>query len=87
MNVKIAEEIAMSALEYLSVNEEYFANFIAYCGISPEEIKDSVNSDDFKISILDYICLDESLLLSFCDAMQIEAGAPYKAYQYLSHYR
>ncbi len=86
MNNKIAENIALNALEFLSVNDEYFASFISYSGVDVSQIKDIAKSKGFQISILDFVCLDETLLMAFCQNMNINPNHPYQAFQFLSHY-
>lgn len=86
MNNHQAENIAIAALQYLSVNEAYFDHFLANSGMTSEQIKLVVSTADFQISILDFMCQDESLLLSFCQSSEIEPNEPYKAFQYLSYH-
>lgn len=86
MNIHQAENIAIAALQFLSVNQTYLDNFLANSGMTVDEIKQAVETVDFQVSILDFMCMDESLLLSFCQASEIEPSAPYKAFQYLTHH-
>lgn len=86
MNDHQAENIAIAALEFLTLNETYFDNFLANSGMAAEQIKQVVTSAAFQISILDFMCMDESLLLSFCHAAEIAPAEPYRAFQYLSHH-
>lgn len=86
MNSHQAENIAIAALQYLVTNQTYFDYFLANSGLDAEQIKDVVKTADFQISILDFMCLDESLLLSFCQTAEIDPTEPYKAFQYLSYH-
>ena len=86
MNNHQAENIAIAALQYLVANEPYFDHFLANSGMEAEQIKHAITTADFQISILDFICLDESLLLSFCQTAEITPSEPYKAFQYLSYH-
>ncbi|PCI88716.1 MAG: hypothetical protein COB24_01765 [Hyphomicrobiales bacterium] len=86
MNNHQAENIAIAALQYIAAHETYFDHFLASSGMEAEQIKHAITTVDFQISILDFICLDESLLLSFCQTAEIEPAEPYKAFQYLSYH-
>lgn len=86
MNHHQAENIAIAALQYLSVNETYLDHFLGNSGVDITQIKELAHSVDFQISILDFICLDESLLLSFCQSSDIQPNEPYRAFQYLCHH-
>lgn len=85
MNHHQAENIAIAALQYLSVNESYFDNFLANSGLDASELATAVKTNGFQISILEFICGDESLLLSFCQSSDVEPSEPYKAFQFLSY--
>lgn len=86
MNSKLAEEIAIKALEFLATSETYFGNFLNYSGTSIEDLNQTAQTVAFQMSILNFICLDESLLLSFCEASNVSPNDPYRAFQYLEHY-
>lgn len=86
MNHNIAENIAISALQYLSVNEAYFEHFMAYTGSEPAQIGQAIKQIEFQMAVLDFICLDESLLLSFCNSTETDPTAPYNAFQYLTYH-
>ncbi|MGL1920071.1 MAG: DUF3572 domain-containing protein [Hyphomicrobiales bacterium] len=86
MNKHQAENIAIAALQYLSVNQTYFDNFLANSGMTIDEIKQAVETVDFQVSLLDFMCMDESLLLSFCQTAELDPNEPYKAFQYLTYH-
>ncbi|MCJ8322275.1 MAG: DUF3572 family protein [Rhizobiales bacterium] len=85
MNLHQAENTVIAAVQYLSANEGYFANFLGYTGSTPDQLNEAIHTINFQISVLDFICLDEPLLLSFCLHAQIDPTIPYNAFQFLSH--
>ncbi len=78
-----AEILAIQALGYLAGAEEELQRLITATGMDSEALRQSAKSREKLAGLLDYICHDESILLGFCEAAQIQPDEPMRALQAL----
>ena len=62
-----AEEMAISALVFLSGDTEKLERFLSLTGIAPENIREAAAQPGFLAAVLDHIAGYESLLLAFTE--------------------
>ena len=70
-----AEEIAVSALNFLAENPEHLDRFLAITGLGPNNLRESARRPGFYAAVLDYFMADERSLLAFAQS----AGLPPEA--------
>lgn len=70
-----AEFVAVKAIEYFARNPEALGTFMAYAGVGPDDLRHALTnpktSTDFLVGVLDYLMMDEKMLLDFATEMQI----------------
>lgn len=71
MTSDTAGEIAIKALTYLSNDPELMGRFLALSGLDPAGLKDVVSEPSFLAGILDFLLMDDSLLLTFASNASI----------------
>lgn len=65
MTSQAAEEIAIKALTFLSNDPELMGRFLALSGLDPVGLKEVIAEPSFLAGILDFLLMDDSLLLTF----------------------
>jgi len=83
MEQESAETIALKALGWLIANEELLPIFLGATGTSAEDIRARAGAPDFMISVLDFLTMDDTWVVSFCDAERLSYEAPLRARQAL----
>ena len=73
MNRDRAETIGLQAVGWLVGNEELLPVFLGATGASEEDLRERVSDAEFLGSVLDFLTMDDSFVVSFCDAV----GLPY----------
>lgn len=68
---KAGEFIAVKAIEFFAGNPEALAGFFAHTGSGPADLKANLGNPMFLASILDYMMMDESVLLEFAKTMDL----------------
>ncbi len=76
MNTDEASAVALMALSYIFEDEDRRDRFFALTGYDPDDLKQSFNSPEFLGGVLDYILLDESLLLNFVETSGLDPNTP-----------
>ncbi len=70
-----AEYVAIKAIEYFAKNPESLGSFLAHAGVGPSDLKtamtDPKTSCEFLGGVLDYMMIDEKMLLDFAKDMDI----------------
>ena len=79
-----AETIAMNVLSWLVGNDELLPIFLGTSGASAEDLRTRVTEVEFLTSVLDFIMLDDSWVIAFCDANSIPYDLPGQAHATLS---
>jgi len=79
MSPKRAEEIAVSALIWLASNEELLPLFLGASGASADDLREQAESPAFLASVLEFLTMDDSWVVSFCDAEGLSYEDPLRA--------
>ncbi len=67
-----SEDIALQALLFISEDAQRLSHFLKLTGFSQKNIKENMMIPDFLIGVLDYLLVEESLLLTFCSNKDID---------------
>ena len=84
---RAAEEIAVSALNFLAENPEHLDRFLAVTGLGPNNLRASARRPGFYAAVLDYFMADEPSLLAFARKAGIAPEAVAQAGEALSRPR
>lgn len=68
-----AEVIGVQCLSWLAGNDDLLPVFLGATGTSTTDIRDRARDPEFLIFVLDFIMMDNSWVIAFCD----QAGLPY----------
>lgn len=60
-----AQDLAVEALGFLANDEEQLSRFLSVFGLGPENLRAAASEPGFFAAVLDYICKDDSLVLTF----------------------
>ena len=64
-NFEAAELIAIKALAFLSEDTELMGRFLALTGLDPADLRSVSSEPSFLAAVLDFILVDDSLVLAF----------------------
>ena len=67
-----ASALAIAALTFIASDPERLGQFLALSGIGPESIRAAARDQDFLLGVLDHVVGDESLLVAFANANEID---------------
>ncbi|CAD0183494.1 hypothetical protein RUESEDTHA_00364 [Ruegeria sp. THAF57] len=84
ISAQSAETLALNVLGWLVGNEELLPVFLGSTGASVQDLKDRAEDPDFLGSVLDFLVLDDSWVMSFCDANSVPYELPGQARAVLS---
>ncbi|WP_299665939.1 DUF3572 domain-containing protein [uncultured Ruegeria sp.] len=79
-----AETLALNVLSWLVGNDELLPVFLGATGASVEDVRDRAGERDFLGSVLDFLVLDDSWVIAFCDAHSVPYEEPGQARAVLS---
>ncbi|NOD74848.1 MULTISPECIES: DUF3572 domain-containing protein [unclassified Ruegeria] len=79
-----AETLALTALGWLAGNEELFPVFLGSTGASVQDVRERAADPEFLASVLDFLVLDDSWVMAFCDANALAYDLPAQARTVLS---
>ncbi|SLN23214.1 DUF3572 domain-containing protein [Pseudooctadecabacter jejudonensis] len=74
-----AEHIAIAALIWLSTNEELLPVFLGSSGASAQDLRAQAESPAFLASVLEFITMDDTWVMTFCDAEGLKYEDPLMA--------
>ena len=74
-----AEMIAAKALEWLAGNGELMPVFLGSTGANAEDLRAQADDPAFLMSVLDFLTMNDSWVVAFCDAENLPYGAPMQA--------
>lgn len=83
MQREIAETTALQALTWLLSNDDLLPIFLGSTGAALEDLRDQAGNAAFLGSVLDFLIMDDSWLMAFCDATGLDYTAPLAARQAL----
>ncbi|NVO54682.1 DUF3572 domain-containing protein [Rhodobacteraceae bacterium B1Z28] len=79
-----AETLALTALGWLVGNDELLPVFLGSTGAASQDLRASAGDRDFMVSVLDFLVLDDSWVMAFCDANSVPYDLPAQARAVLS---
>ncbi len=79
-----AETLAINVLSWLVGNEELLPVFLGATGASAQDLRDRAGEAEFLGSVLDFLLLDDSWVIAFCDANSVPYDEPGQARAVLS---
>ncbi|WP_170758924.1 DUF3572 domain-containing protein [Ruegeria lacuscaerulensis] len=79
-----AEALALNVLSWLVGNEELLPVFLGSTGASAQDLRDRAAEPDFLGSVLEFLLLDDSWVIAFCDANSVPYDLPVQARAVLS---
>ena len=80
----VVEHVALKAVVWLAGNDELLPVFMGSTGADQDAFRIGVGNPEFQASVLDFILMDDSWVVAFCDAeglpydrlLQTRAGLP-----------
>ncbi len=79
-----AETLALNVLGWLVGNDELLPVFLGATGASEQDLRDRAGEAEFLWSVLDFLLLDDSWVIAFCDANSVPYEEPGQARAALS---
>lgn len=79
-----AETLTLKVLEWLVANDELLPVFLGASGASAEDLRVRAGESEFLTSVLDFLMLDDSWVIAFCDANSVPYELPGQAHAVLS---
>ncbi len=83
MNSEQALTIAIKALGWLAGETEVLPVFLGASGAALEDLRDQAEDPAFLASTLDFILMDDTWVIAFCDAAGLPYDTPMQARQSL----
>lgn len=84
ISAEFSETLALKVLGWLVANEELLPVFLGSTGVSTDDLRDRAAEPEFLASVLDFLMLDDSWVLAFCDANAVPYDQPGQARMVLS---
>lgn len=76
VSIDDARELAKTFLVFLTEDPERLGRFLSLTGVGPADIRARLDDDAFLGGLLDHLLSDEPLLLSFCEAKNMNPETP-----------
>lgn len=74
-----AETVALQALGWLAGNEDLFPVFLGATGASVNDLATSAGQPAFLASVLDFLLMDDTWVMAFCEAENLRYEVPMQA--------
>ena len=74
-----AETIALQALAWISGNAELFSVFMGATGASQHYLRGGSTHSQFLGAVLDFLTMDDSWVMEFCDSVGLSYETPMHA--------
>ena len=84
ISAEFSETLALKVLGWLVGNDELLPVFLGSTGTSAEDLRERAAEPEFLTSVLDFLMLDDSWVLDFCDANAVPYDHPAQARVVLS---
>jgi len=79
MTQETAETIALQALAWLVGNDELLPVFLGASGASQDDLRARADDPEFLGSVLEFLTMDDTWVVAFCDAHQLPYETPLQA--------
>ncbi len=76
---EVAETVALKALAWLVTNEEVCPVFLGATGATIDDLRARAGEPEFLGSVLEFITMDDSWVMAFCDANALAYELPMQA--------
>lgn len=83
MSRAAAEEFAALVLAWLTEDHARIGGFLAWSGLAPDELRAGLAEGSLLLAVLDYLTLDEAMLLEACQDLDYPPETPMIARQSL----
>jgi len=67
MSAKQAEAVAIQALGWIAMDDEITSGFLNNSGADVNDLAAAAKDPQFLGAVLDYVLMDDSLVIGFCD--------------------
>ena len=74
-----AEMLAITILTFIAAEQPVMEAFLAQTGLSREDIASNASDAEFLGGVIDFLLSDETTLLDFCQANDVDPELPAKA--------
>ncbi|KQB97355.1 hypothetical protein AL073_08920 [Loktanella sp. 1ANDIMAR09] len=74
-----AEVIALKGLTWLAGNDELCGVFLGASGGSVDDLRDRATDPAFLAAVLEFITMDDTWVIEFCDSIGLEYDQPLSA--------
>ena len=78
-----AETIGLQALVWLMSNDDLLPTFMGATGTSADDLRARAGDAEFLGSVLEFLCMDDAWVISFCDSESLAYTTPMEARQAL----
>lgn len=79
MQQEQAEVIALQGLAWLASNDELCPVFLGATGGSVDDLRDRATDPAFQAAVLEFITMDDTWIIAFCDSMGLGYDLPLRA--------
>ncbi len=83
MNKAKAEELAIGALAWIAADDERAAGLLGISGASPEDLAQQGGNPDFLAFVVDFVLMDDQMVISCADELGVKPEAIVMARHYL----
>ena len=74
-----AETLALKCLEWLAGNDELLPVFMGSTGVGEDDMRERAGDPEFLASILDFLLMDDSWVVEFCEDYSVSPDMPMQA--------
>lgn len=74
-----AEILALKALGWIVAQDELRPVFVGATGQGEADLAARAGEADFQAAVLDFLCMDDTWVIGFCDAEKIDYAGPMTA--------
>lgn len=74
-----AETLALRCLEWLAGNDELLPVFMGSTGVNEDDMRERAGDPEFLASILDFLLMDDTWVVGFCEDNSLSFDVPMKA--------
>lgn len=71
-----AETVALQALAWLAGHDDLWPLFLGSTGLAPGDVAARAREAEFLASVLDFLMMDDSWVVGFCDSARLPYDRP-----------
>ena len=83
MKQDFAETLGLQALGWLLAQEELLPQFLSATGAAPDDLRHLAAQPEFLGAVLDFLLMEDGMVLAFAEAAGVAPDLPYQARQML----